>query len=84
MLWKKLGPLRRPVGLMLIGAVFVLSYPVLAGLGVGELGTPGDPGGGGILVVGDILVGSGLIAMVANLLRRRPGHRRGRRRSDRE
>lgn len=70
-LWKKLGSLRRPVGLMLGGAVFILSYPVLAGLGVGEIGVPGDSGGGGILVVGDVLVGSGLIAMVAILVRRR-------------
>jgi hypothetical protein len=67
-LWKKLGSARRPVGLMILGLALVVADAVLAGVQIGDAGA--RPGGGGILLIGTIFVGSGLIAVTANRRRR--------------
>ena len=50
---------------------------LLAGFEVGKIGAPSDIGGGGILLIGYIFLGSGLIALFVQIRRLRAA-RRGR------
>ena len=74
-LWKKLGSLRRPVVVSLIGVGFVVTYELLSAFEVGKIGAPSDIGGGGILLIGYIFLGSGLISLVVKIRRLRAADR---------